>query len=139
MINTFDELLEKLKKINKKNKNILVLEELYNINDEDYFIIQHDINSNIATAIRKEPYIQLAPRECQCELGTMFYENNRNLFYVTTSLKGHNGCGGIRIILEKPTYNEVYDFCYNYYINPLLLNKEKYKSLNKIFRRRNVK
>lgn len=139
MINTFDELLEKLKKINKKNKNILVLEELYDDNDEDSFIIKYDLDGNACTVIRKEPCVQLAPKECQCELGTMFYENNRNLFYVITSLKGHDSKDAVRVILKQPTYDEVYDFCYNYYVHPLLLNKEKYKSLNKIFRRRNVK
>ena len=127
-IKTFEKLIKKLKIINKINNNILILEELYDSNDENSFIIQYDINYNIKSIVRKEPYVQLVPKECKCEVGTMFYENNRNLFYCTIN--------GIKTILEKPTYNEVYNFCYNYYICPLNLNKDKYKSLNKIFRKK---
>lgn len=127
-IKTFEKLIKKLKIINKINNNILIFEELYDSNDENSFIIQYDVDYNIESIVRKEPYVQLASKEYISEIGTMFYENNGNLFYCTIN--------GIKKILEKPTYDEVYNFCYNYYICPLNLNKDKYKSLNKIFKRR---
>lgn len=64
------------------------------------------------------------------------YTDKKNLCYSNDdkSIAIHN-----RIILKNPTYDEVYDFLYKYYTCPLTLKKEQYISLNKIFRRRNVK
>lgn len=67
------------------------------------------------------------------------YTDKQNLCYTNDNIKDKGIALHNRIILKKPTYDEVYDFLYKYYICPLTLNKEKYKSLNKIFRRRNVK
>jgi len=64
------------------------------------------------------------------------YTDKGNLCYTNDYIKDKGVALHNRIILEKPTYDEVYDFCYTYYVHPLTLNKDKYKSINKIFKRK---
>ena len=96
-----------------------LVKELKRINKK-YFILEELYNLNGENALK-----------CINNISVLFYENNKNLSYLKLS--------NFKVILEKPTYDEVYDFCYNYYICSLALNKDKYKSLNKIFRRKYVK
>lgn len=56
------------------------------------------------------------------------YFDKKNLYY--------NNQINVRKILDYPNYDEVYCFLYNYYIYPLNINKDKYISLNEIFRRK---
>lgn len=67
------------------------------------------------------------------------YTDKKNLCYTNDQIEDKGIGLHNRIILKKPTYDEVYDFLYKYYICPLTLKKEQYKSLNKIFWRKNVK
>lgn len=59
------------------------------------------------------------------------YYDRWNLYYDNQKRK--------KIIFNYPTYDEVYDFLYKYYICPLTLKKEQYLSLNKIFKRKKVR
>lgn len=55
------------------------------------------------------------------------YYDRRNLYYDNKKK--------MREIFNSPSYDEVYDFLYKYYICPLTLKKEQYISLNKTFKR----
>jgi len=57
---------------------------------------------------------------------SFIYYDRRNLWYDNHKNR--------RVILDYPSYNAVYDFLYTYYINPFNLNKDKYISLNEIFK-----
>lgn len=64
------------------------------------------------------------------------YNDKQNLCYTVDNIKNKGVALHNRLILNKPTYDEVYNFLYTYYVCPLALNKNNYKCLNKIFKRK---
>ena len=64
------------------------------------------------------------------------YNDKQNLCYNKDNIKDKGIALHNRLILDKPTYNEVYNFLYSYYICPLSLNKDSYNCLNKIYKRK---
>lgn len=64
------------------------------------------------------------------------YLDKSNLYYTNDHIKDKGIGLHNRLILKKPTYDEVYNFLYTYYVCPLALEKDKYNSLNKIFKRK---
>lgn len=64
------------------------------------------------------------------------YFDKSNLYYTNDHIRD-NGIGlHNRLILNDPTYDEVYKFLYTYYVCPLALNKDNYNNLNKMFKRK---
>lgn len=134
-----------------KITNLAKLTQLLSNNLKDYnIILQTLLNTNKA----KEPRVIFDGTDtvtyiipgCDITQFKIFKQNNNDQYFLYTDKKNlcyTNDCirdKGValhnRIILKNPTYDEVYNFLYTYYVYPIALNKDEYKNINKIFKRR---